>query len=199
MKLSILILTHNRPELFKRCLESVLNILPENVDEVEVLVNNDSNDITKIIHNQVKYFNYKDNDLSNIYKFLFNEASGDYIYYLEDDDYLNVHFFKAIDYSYDINFFTFISTDIRDTLKIGSIEEIPIKNTLFQLSQILFKKNLVHNFPQGNHLDNDWKLFQDIRDKGTIKLIKYFAFTQTTDGKDNISFKKYNKDIRWNI
>lgn len=44
MKLSILILTHKRPELFQRCLESALHMLPENV---EIIVNNDSNDIQK--------------------------------------------------------------------------------------------------------------------------------------------------------
>jgi glycosyltransferase involved in cell wall biosynthesis len=56
MKLSILILTHNRPILFKRCINSVLNNLP-NFD-IEILVNNDSKDITEIYHDNVNIFYY---------------------------------------------------------------------------------------------------------------------------------------------
>ena len=46
MKLSVLIPTHNRPKLFTRCLTSVLDTLDGL--EFEVIVNNDSNDITEI-------------------------------------------------------------------------------------------------------------------------------------------------------
>ena len=56
MKLSILILTHNRPLLFERCINSVLNNLP-NYD-IEILVNNDSNDITEIHNDKVNIYYY---------------------------------------------------------------------------------------------------------------------------------------------
>lgn len=43
MDLSILILTHNRPKLFNRCLESLKNIeLNTTGINYEILVNNDS-------------------------------------------------------------------------------------------------------------------------------------------------------------
>ena len=51
MMLSILILTHNRPQLFKRALTSVLNNLPDY--EIEILVNNDSQDIEEIYSDDV--------------------------------------------------------------------------------------------------------------------------------------------------
>ena len=47
MRLSILILSHNRPYLFRRCLESVLKQLQ---DDIEVIVNNDTQDIEEIEH-----------------------------------------------------------------------------------------------------------------------------------------------------
>lgn len=191
--ISVLILTHNRPELFKRCLLSVLKIVPTNV---EILVNNDSNDIDEISHPQVKYSYYQNNDLSQVYKYLFDKAIGEYIYFLEDDDYMNKLFFEKIDRQYDINYFYFISSDIKDTYKMLNNFELPSENTLFQLSQILFKKSLVKTFPEGNYLDNDWKLFQHIKND-SIKLIKYPAFTQTSDAKDNISFEEYNIDERF--
>ena len=52
MKLSVLIPTHKRPKLFIRCLNSVLNTLDEL--DFEVIVNNDSNDITEIEDIRVK-------------------------------------------------------------------------------------------------------------------------------------------------
>ena len=50
-KLSILILTHNRPLLFERCINSVLRNLPNY--EIEILVNNDTNDIKEIYSDKV--------------------------------------------------------------------------------------------------------------------------------------------------
>ena len=54
-KLSILILTHNRPDLFQRCLHSVLSQLDDRTD-VEIIVNNDSNDIREINDSRVTYY-----------------------------------------------------------------------------------------------------------------------------------------------
>ena len=52
MKLSILIPTHNRPRLFARCL---LSVLPQINSDIEVIVNNDSNDIKPIEWPNVTY------------------------------------------------------------------------------------------------------------------------------------------------
>jgi len=200
IKLSILILTHNRPILFKRCLNSILS---QNFNcSIEILVNNDSNDIEEISNDifSIKYFYKSSNNLSDLYKHLFDQAKGEYVYFLEDDDYLyknfacilNKYIFEDIDLYY---------MKYKNPYE-NKYEEIslPTINTHFQLSQILFKKELVENsFPDNNSLDNDWKLFQTIINKtDNIKLINNIMFIQTYDGKDNISFPKFNKDIRWN-
>ena len=183
VKLSILILTHNRPELFKRCINSVLRNI---TDDIEIIVNNDSNDITEVPG--ATYFYEKHDDLSDTYKMLFNKAKGEYVYFLEDDDYITKNFFKHLDFSYDIMYMNFIRFDeiIQDYEFI--MEE---QNDEFQLSQILFKKDLVTEFPKGNLLHNDWFLFQHIKAKtNNIKIIKNKMFVQTIDGNDNISMTK---------
>jgi len=194
MKLSILILTHNRPELFKRCFKSAMNDY-----NFEILVNNDNQDIEEIQGG--KYFYEKSDNLADLYKFLFNKAKGEYVIFLEDDDYFTDDFFHLLDFEYDVNYFNYMSYDIRKTVKRAQQKfEIESKNINFQLSQIMFKKSLVSEFPTNNDLDNDWNLFQHIKTKtNSIKIVKDYAFIQTTDGKDNISFEKYNKDRRWNI
>lgn len=84
MQMSILILTHKRPDLFNRCILSALKNIPNNI---EIIVNNDSNDITEIPHPQVQYFYENPEHLSDKYKFILDKAKGEFIYYLEDDDY----------------------------------------------------------------------------------------------------------------
>jgi len=198
MKISILILTHNRPKLFKRCLNSILINLPSNI---EILVNNDSNDIEYFNHNQIKYYKYQDKNLSNIYNFLFDKAKGEYIYFLEDDDYVNNNFWNIIQdkivLNKDIYYMNFVPIN-KKQLQLGSCFQIEKENNMFQLSQILFKKELVKEFPTGNRLDNDWILFQEIlKYSKEIEKINIPMFIQTCDGKDNISFKEFNNDKRF--
>ena len=60
VNLSIIILTHNRPKLFKRCLNSVINLKLKNY---EIIINNDTDDIGKISRENIHYFNKKSFDI----------------------------------------------------------------------------------------------------------------------------------------
>ena len=68
----------------------------------------------------------------------------------------------------------------------------------FQLGQILFKKNKLKKFPEGNNIHNDVELFKQLANAGcSFKYIDKQTWVQTTDGKDNISFPNFNKDERF--
>ena len=110
-KLSILIPTHNRPSLFKRCIKSVLD-QSTNI-KYEIIVNNDSRDIDEIYDDSVsiKYYYKKYYDISKIYKFLYDQSCGEYVYFLEDDDYIGNNFFSVLDFNYDINFINYIQNN----------------------------------------------------------------------------------------
>ncbi len=216
MKLSILILTHNRPHLFKRCINSVLKNLP-NYD-IEILVNNDSKDIKEIYDKNIKilYYYKKRKKLTDIYKFLYEQSTGEYIFYLEDDDYIKSNFFKSLNFNYDVNFLNYLSKDIisnkkniktfynRFFKKCKSLHKIHnLKDFLsifepvdFQFSQIVFKKNGIKYWPTEDNIFNDYKIFKSL-ELETIIYISKPLWVQTTDGKDNISFKIYNKDNRF--
>ena len=64
MLLSILILTHNRPTLFKRCISSVIDNFIESQFDIEVIVNNDTRDITEVYDDRfdIRYMYECDND-----------------------------------------------------------------------------------------------------------------------------------------
>jgi len=188
--ISILILTHNRPKLFERTIKSVLDNLPDYL--VEILVNNDSKDIKEI--EGATYFYEKHEDLSKTYKFLLDKATQEYVYFLEDDDYLLPNFFDNLDFNYDINFINYKHENIQEAIT-RHYREFEIEEEDFQLGQIVFKKSLINKFPTGNIVTNDWTLFKSL--KGSIKLIPEVLWVQTTDGKDNISFPELNVDSRY--
>lgn len=213
-KLSICILTHNRPKLFKRCIESILNNTFAEYS-FEILVNNDSKDIQEIYHDnvRVKYFYKKEYDISKLYHFLFKESEGDYIFFIEDDDYVLKNFFNKIDLNYDVNYSEYISQPhleeginvalkrqkINRKLKNEKLKKFIDKGNFyyFQLSQIVFKKSVLKKFPTGNILNNDLNLFLNLKQKSTFNYIKEPTFVQTTDGRDNISFDNLNTDQRF--
>ena len=205
MKISILILTHNRPELFKRCLNSVLYNKP---DWAEIVVNNDSNDIEEI--GGVTYFYKQDHNLSNIYNFLIEQAVGEYLYFLEDDDYVSQYFWDMIENGVKSNntlFFNYIPfCGIREyfdrfhnTITAGEYKKDDFLEVVseehFQLSQFVFRKCDITTYMKNNILNNDWMLFLGI--ENDILYDQRPLFVQTVDGLDNISFKKYCNDERF--
>lgn len=216
MKLSILILTHNRPSLFKRCITSVLNNLPNY--NIEILVNNDSNDISEVYSDKVdiSYFYKKTEKLTDIYKFLFDQSKGEYIFYLEDDDYIRSNFFKYLDFNYDVNFLNYLSKDIltnkksissyynrffkryKSLSKINNLTDFldKFEPRDFQFSQIVFKKKGIKYWPKEDNIFNDYKIFKSLKLE-TIFYISKPLWIQTTDGSDNISFKNLNTDKRF--
>lgn len=194
MKLSVLIPTHNRPSLFNRCIRSILDNLPDY--EIEILVNNDTADITEVHDARVSiaYFYHQATDLSSVYKLLFDAARGEYVFFLEDDDYILPCFFSELDFGYDINFVNFMAHDPIHTVR-RAMKPFDVDEEHFQLSQIIFKKALLTHFPTGNNINNDWILFKSLT--GSMSLNKRPVWVQTTDGQDNISFLQYNTDARF--
>jgi glycosyltransferase involved in cell wall biosynthesis len=199
MKLSILILTHNRPQLFKRCLISVLRQI---TSDVEILVNNDSNDIEEIDHPQVKYFYHSEGSLCEKYKFLLKMAQGDYIYYLEDDDYLTNDFLN-VELDADLivgnycptyetsNMLTFMTLYKDDLLSSEQfLSNLNIEH--LQLSQHIYNRSHIDDFefPMDGNIHNDIKLTVYAASKATvIKTMNKIFYYQTIDGGDNISFQ----------
>jgi len=202
MHLSILILTHNRPKLFIRCLESVLSQITPNA---EVIVNNDTNDITEIKHPQVTYHYNKFSSLCEIYKFLLEKAVGNYVYFLEDDDYIASGFFD-IELSADLiagNYFpTYAPNKLLDYLTLWNTKTLTpaefvsnINEEHLQLSQHIFKREkiLKFEFKMDSDIHNDIRLVRYAASQSTsIQTLNKVFYYQTIDGGDNISFPKVN-------
>ena len=212
MQISVLIPTHNRPKLFERCIQSVFDAYDRCPVDLEIIVNNDSKDIEEKfkLGVNVSYCYETNNNLSRIYKLLFDRAQNEYVYFLEDDDLMDIDFFSSLSqynadiyyfnyhpFKFDLKFvkyFSYVLDHIEDN-KEEFLESFDDYN--FQFSQICFKKSALaqDQFPNDNNLKNDFVIFQRL--KGTFKPLNLCLYRQTVDGKDNISFKDYNKDPRW--
>lgn len=206
MRLSILIPTHNRPTLFNRCIKSAYSQLN---DDIEIIVNNDSSDINiSITHPNVYYYFNKYDNLSDVYNFLLQKSTGEYVYFLEDDDYLSSDF-TNIKLEADLicgNYCpTYKPNDIIKYLRIHKDDNFTSENYLkqinlddLQLSQYIFKRTTIENFifPKDNNIHNDIKLVMHaIANSKTIATTNKVFFYQTIDGGDNISFPHTNPSI----
>ena len=200
MKLSILMPTHNRPKLFSRALTSILlQIVPD----VEVIVNNDSCDITEVPHPQVKYFYNKFEHLSGVYQFLVEQSKGEYVYFLEDDDYVTAglttmelrgdliagNYMPMYDYARNI------LVKCMSLYKPGSPSyDDFIRHTDWlhlQLGQFIFKRTCIDGFPYppNSNIHNDELLVRfAAANAKRITTTSRVLYYQTIDGGDNISF-----------
>lgn len=195
--ISILILTHNRPHLFERCLKSVLDQAPT---DVEIIVNNDSNDILEITDTRVQYFYNKFENLSMVYKFLLSQATKDYVYFLEDDDYLTPNFFnQTIDSDLVVgNYFPIFNSGhlhyshVYDNNVLSPADFLlQLNHEALQLGQHIFKRSSITNFefPMDSNIHNDIKLvIHAATHAQQIRTTRKIFYCQTADGKDNISF-----------
>lgn len=197
MKLSILILTHKRPNLFARCLKSVLDQLPP---FTEVIVNNDSCDIEEVDHPNVTYYYEKFDNLSSIYKFLLDNATGEFVYYLEDDDFLLPGF--TFDSNADITACNYMPsfnpvyhfkamTHYKNGLHTPEEFKHLIDLELLQLSQFIYRRSLFDRivFPTDNNIHNDIRITLDaVNQSKEIRTMNKVLYCQTQDAGDNISF-----------
>lgn len=190
-KLSILLLTHNRPKLFKRALNAIIGQLRPGI---EVIVNNDSDDIDEIEHPQVEYHYKKFEHLTGVYRFLYDISSGEYIYFAEDDDYITSDFIDCIwdELNYDVIIGNYNPTFNPD-FKIDAMRYVlnsHVDEFLLQLSQHIFKRDSIMDFdwPEDSDIHNDIMLVKHALRNNSYKLINKVFFYQTSDGGDNVSF-----------
>jgi len=174
---------------------------------VEILVNNDSHDIQEIAHPQVKYFYHRPDSLCEIYRFLLIQAQGEYVYYLEDDDYLVADFLEqrlsgdliAGNYCprYETPDMLSMMTMYKDEWLTPDdfLDRLRENEEHLQLSQHIYKRHhiLDFDFPLDSNIHNDVKLtvhaVLKVRSVRTVNKVFYF---QTVDGGDNISFNHEN-------
>lgn len=101
IKLSIIIPVYNTEKYIQRCLDSVMEAID---DEMEVLIINDGSpdDSESIIltylekSNQLRYFKKENGGLSDVKNYGIERARGEYIIFLDSDDYIESDMYKKM-------------------------------------------------------------------------------------------------------
>ena len=191
--------THNRPELFKRALGSVLTVLDGY--NIEIIIRCDDNSITKedipVLDFVPLYHTTK--DINGMYQELYEKSTGDYIYYLEDDDFILPYFKKCVDYMFKGNsLLVGLHKSVNQKINKLQLAEFTSKKDhfyvpdYFQLGQMIFDKRMVTEFPSEYHDENDEHLLRNILTNAPLSETKYvvnYIFTQGVDNQ-NLTLKE---------
>jgi len=172
-----------------------MSVLKNKPVYVEILVNNDSNDITEIPG--ATYFYENNKDITKTYKHLFDKAKGEFIYFLEDDDYVVQDFYDIINKVNTNTIFRYVPfSGIKTYFEFWKGDF----DYNFQIGQMIFRKEDLKEFPtKPNYLQNDFEIYKRVNAVNEFKHTKQNIFYQSTDGNDNISFYYLNKDKRFKI
>lgn len=104
-KLSVIIPVYNTSKYIEKCLNSILN---QFMNDIEIIIVNDGSTdnseeiITKWINEnqhkiEIKYFKKENGGLSSARNFGVNQATGEYITFLDSDDYLEPQIYKNLE------------------------------------------------------------------------------------------------------
>ncbi|MFH4969058.1 glycosyltransferase family 2 protein [Gaetbulibacter sp. M240] len=203
-KISVIIPVFNSESFLKKCLDSIKNQTFENFEVI--IVNDGSTDDSEIIcqdfvkeDERFNYFKQKNKGKSTAVNFGFKKAKGDYIYFLDSDDYidkdlLSIAHETASKYHVDIvnfnyyylkdkqqfkGFTKFPKNKVLENYDIKSFisEWSPDKNSLLWFTWInLIKKsllddfNIIHNEKLKRGVDSTFNLECYINAKGLYSL-----------------------------
>jgi len=199
MKASIIILTHNRSELLKQALNSALN--QKNIIDYEVIVidDNSANETKHILkdfsykHSNLKVIEYtagSNGHLGILRNIGLREAKGDYIFFLDDDNFYNSDFLfemiKFLDNHEEINAVycdsNFLIEQVDGTFKnCGCLRSINYdsktitQNNYIDMGEIGFKKNVFNKIQFDESLASageDWEFILQMK-KNKFELMHY--------------------------
>lgn len=201
MKYSFLIPAYNVEKYLKKCITSILNQKYKKSNYEIVIVNDGSIDKTsKIITNfqkiykNIKLVSQNNKGLPETRQTLINNAQGEWIIFVDADDYLSPNFLDILDphISHDYNFY--IIKEIKDQLakKIDStIQKNKMDDSIASrvIHKSLFNK---YKFPKNRYAIEDWDFYVHKYNKFKIKnltninnLWYHYRFNEKSLSKDN--------------
>lgn len=189
MKLSILLTAQNTIDTFNQCIFSILESYKKiNGLDLEILIYNRLDNLTLISKDNIDitYYEGKNYNFTTDFEFngfLFEKASGDFVYIIDDDMIVLEDFFESILsflISYDIIIFKYLNNTINFN-NLNFNKNFPLANdknifqkrltnkNLFLINQVIFKKTSILKFPDKNFQGTDFDVFKNIN--GLVKVI----------------------------
>ena len=99
MKFSIIVPTYNREEYIIKCIDSILDQTYDNFEAIIIddgSTDNTDNLVKKYHDKRIKYFKNTNHGIGYSRNFGLNKAKGDYIFFLDSDDYLDENMLENV-------------------------------------------------------------------------------------------------------
>jgi len=134
-KISVIVPIYNAEKYLARCLDSILAYADENVEVI--LINDGSNDLSEEIvktylgkyKSSIKYIKQANKGVANARNLGLEKATGDYIIFVDSDDYIDKNLFKNLE--------LYMEQDI-DIIKYKAIIETDEEETIGRLEGPIF-------------------------------------------------------------
>lgn len=158
MKISVIIPVYNAEKYLKRCLESLINSLVDELEVEIILVNDGSSDTSldicrdfKTKYDYIKIFDQENKGPSAARNLGLQNATGDWIVFVDSDDYVEKNYFEVINnnLSQEIDVLVFSYWKIVDELRNSySFEAKDLKKTdIINLVENSYNKMYLFWFP----------------------------------------------------
>ena len=204
---SVNICTHNRRNLIKKALDSVL---VQDYPNIEIIISDNGNDDTEEIINdinnpRIKYFKNTTTGISQNRNFALGKSNGKYIAVLDSDDYwLDENKISRQVKFLEENFeYALIGTNAiivnEENNKIGEIknkitdqkirENLLLKNQ-FVHSSVLFKKDYINKYNEEIYIWEDYDLFLKIAKKYKVANLPEFTTAYKKHSQNVSNFKR---------
>lgn len=201
-KVSIIIPVYNVQDYVEKCLDSVLN---QTYSNLEIIIVNDGatdNSEEKILpylekSSNINYFKKKNGGLSSARNFGIEKSTGDYLMFLDSDDWIDKQMVEEIVNKVIIEKSDFVVCGVRNIFSDGSVKknytptEISLKDILYKsyacnklIKKDIFLKNNIF-FPEG-----EW--FEDV---GTIPYLYLKSKNPTFIQKDFYNYFQRDSGI----
>ncbi|SIT17850.1 Glycosyltransferase involved in cell wall bisynthesis [Chryseobacterium ureilyticum] len=168
-KVSIIVPVYNVENYLAKCLDSLLN---QNYQNIEILVVNDGskdrsgeviNNYARKYPEKIKPFTKENGGLSDARNYGIDRATGDYIGFVDSDDYVTENMFEEM---------LFLAEKHQAKIAICNIQKVD------QNGQITQKLTQLPNMPEKIELENNFSVFSDLSYFACNKLFKKELFNQ---------------------
>lgn len=189
MKFSIIIPLYNNENYIEQCIDSVLN---QNYDNYELIIINDGSTdgslelCQQYKNNKIKIYSIENHGLSYARNYGINKASGDYILFLDSDDYYNCDFFSNLNEQIKNNDYDLIIS------KCNILNNVKVRRFLYDCE---FNKEIINN-------SDKQKILKHLLDIKMINVVWRYAIKRSLIIHNQLLFndklKKF-EDEEWTV
>lgn len=191
-KVSIIVPIYNKEKFLEKCIQSIINQTYENIEIL--LINDGSTDYSEAIckkyinMEKIKYISIKNGGVSKARNIGIQNASGDYIVFIDADDYVDKYYIESL-YSFDY-----------DLVVEGYFKDTNGKKEKFEIMEGIYSKENILSLLKQKEIANIFSVpYLKLFDLNIIRKNNLFFNTLLSFGEDFDFVLRYIKNIKKDV